>query len=370
MPAENQRLTFISYSRADKEFALQLASELRSSGFKIWLDQLDIPTGARWDDEVERALINCDIFMIILTRNSIASNNVKDEIGYAIDSNKRILPILLENVNVPFRLRRFQYVDFSAKSYEEGIDTAKQLLRMLINEPSVPRKFYTDKAVGSPSAPPANTQPGKKLSLPTIGLLAGITVLSITCLAAFWVIGPNLQELLSEKKGTLVTEAPQSNIIVAATTAAVPTALPPPSEFPMATTQPPPTITLTHTPVQTFTVTPFSPAEPGEFLNFYFETIIYQRDFELGWSLLSDAFKTNNNPTGYEDWKNTWVKVAEWRRPTWSVEYATTTKAFVSTPEIWFRSSSWYSLTNREYCIVRDESRNTWIIESKVVCGR
>ncbi len=128
MPAEKQRLTFISYSRADKDFALELAGELRSSGFRIWLDQLDIPTGSRWDDEVEKALLECDIFMVILTPHSIASNNVKDEIGYAIDSNKRIMPVLLENAVLPFRLRRFQYVDFTSKSYEEGIEAAKQLL--------------------------------------------------------------------------------------------------------------------------------------------------------------------------------------------------------------------------------------------------
>src|SRR5512138_3866951 len=134
MPAEKQRLTFISYSRGDRDFALGLARELRASGFHIWLDQLDIRTGDRWDDEVEKALDQCEIFLVILTPRSISSNNVKDEIGYAIDSNKRIMPVLLENVVLPLRLRRFQYVDFTRKSLKEGIETAKQLLRDLLNE--------------------------------------------------------------------------------------------------------------------------------------------------------------------------------------------------------------------------------------------
>jgi hypothetical protein len=76
---------------------------------------VDIPTGSRWDDEVERALEACEIFMVILTPASSKSDNVKDEIGYAIDTGKRILPILLENAKVPLRLRRFQYVDFTKK---------------------------------------------------------------------------------------------------------------------------------------------------------------------------------------------------------------------------------------------------------------
>ena len=132
--ARSQPLTFISYSRADNSFALELARELRASGFNIWLDQLDIPTGCRWDDEVEKALMQCDIFLVILTPHSIGSNNVKDEIGYAIDSNKRILPVLLENAAVPFRLRRFQYVNFTGKNYEEGIEASKQLLQTQVNK--------------------------------------------------------------------------------------------------------------------------------------------------------------------------------------------------------------------------------------------
>jgi hypothetical protein len=138
MSPQKHRRTFISYSRINKEFALKLALELRSSGFDIWLDQLDIPTGSRWDDEVEQALEDCEIFMVILTPASSTSSNVKDEIGYAIDTGKRILPILLEDAKVPLRLRRFQYVDFTEKNYDEGVESAKKLLRKLIDEPTGP----------------------------------------------------------------------------------------------------------------------------------------------------------------------------------------------------------------------------------------
>ncbi len=137
MPPEKQRLTFISYSRVNKDFALKLAKELKAAGFNIWLDQLDIPAGARWDDALEDALEECKIFMVILTPASISSENVKDEIGYAIDHNKRILPILLENAKIPLRLRRFQYVDFTSKSYEEGVEGAKQLLQNLVDTPTI-----------------------------------------------------------------------------------------------------------------------------------------------------------------------------------------------------------------------------------------
>jgi hypothetical protein len=136
---EKQRKTFISYSRVNKDFAVRLARELKSEGFAVWLDQLDIPAGARWDVELEQALEESEIFMVIMTAAAISSENVRDEIGYAIDNGKRFLPVLLEPCNVPLRLRRFQYVDFTNKNFDEGVDSAKELLRTLIAQPTSPR---------------------------------------------------------------------------------------------------------------------------------------------------------------------------------------------------------------------------------------
>ena len=138
MANETQRKTFLSYSRINKDFAVKLAKELKSEGFHIWFDQLDIPPGARWDAEVEKALEESEIFMVIITPASAKSENVLDEIGYAIDSGKRILPVLLETSTLPLRLRRFQYVDFTSKSFDEGIESARELLRTLIAQPTIP----------------------------------------------------------------------------------------------------------------------------------------------------------------------------------------------------------------------------------------
>ena len=137
---EDKQRTFISYPRKNAEFALKLARELKSAGFDVWFDQLDIPAGARWDDEVQKALAECGIFLVVLTPEAIESENVKDEIGYAIDSRKRILPVLLKPCNIPFRLRRFHYVDFTMLDYDLGIETAEKLLTSLINESTIPKR--------------------------------------------------------------------------------------------------------------------------------------------------------------------------------------------------------------------------------------
>jgi hypothetical protein len=52
-------VAFFSYSREDSEFALRLAADLRAAGANVWIDQLDIGPGQRWDRSVQDALENC-----------------------------------------------------------------------------------------------------------------------------------------------------------------------------------------------------------------------------------------------------------------------------------------------------------------------
>lgn len=91
---------FVSYARADGAFALKLAQHLRAEGVDLWIDQLDIPAGARW-------------MLVILSSVSVESDSVLDEVGYALDHGKTIVPLLLAACEVPFRLRRLQHIDFT-----------------------------------------------------------------------------------------------------------------------------------------------------------------------------------------------------------------------------------------------------------------
>jgi len=119
---------FISYSRANSEFTTRLARDLQKAGFPAWLDQLDIAAGSRWDDEVEKALHSCTVCLFVLSPEAMQSQNVKDEIGYAIDTGKVILPVMIKQCEIPFRLRRFQFVNCVSKPYAAGLNEIKHML--------------------------------------------------------------------------------------------------------------------------------------------------------------------------------------------------------------------------------------------------
>jgi TIR domain len=103
---------FISYAREDSTFVKRLISDLKAAGANVWLDQIDIRPGSRWDREVEKALTNCSELIVVVTSASIKSDQVMDEISYALDERKTIIPIINGECSMPFRLRRLQYVDF------------------------------------------------------------------------------------------------------------------------------------------------------------------------------------------------------------------------------------------------------------------
>ena len=112
---------FISYSRQDADFALQLGRDLRDAGVHLWIDQLDIPPGGRWDREVERALKASRMLIVVLSPEAVASENVMDEVGYALSESKRVVPVMCRRCELPLRLQRVQYVDLST-DYRQGIE--------------------------------------------------------------------------------------------------------------------------------------------------------------------------------------------------------------------------------------------------------
>ena len=138
---------FISYSRADWATAERLADDLQQQGYNLWLDQRSIPHGANWDNEVQRGLDESDVMLVLLSPSAVSSQNVADEWSFFIDKKKKILPVLIQPCDVPFRLSRRQRVDFT-RSYDQGLS---ELIRAL-NEPSA-----EDGSLVPPSLPPLPT---------------------------------------------------------------------------------------------------------------------------------------------------------------------------------------------------------------------
>ncbi|MCF6167090.1 toll/interleukin-1 receptor domain-containing protein [Lutibacter sp.] len=119
---------FISYSRKDADFVSKFTKKLREAGANLWLDK-QIKPGGLWDDSIESALESCQDIILIMSKNSVESGNVMDEISYALEERKRVIPVKIEECDVPFRLRRIQHIDYyldEEKSMDLLINTLDQ----------------------------------------------------------------------------------------------------------------------------------------------------------------------------------------------------------------------------------------------------
>jgi hypothetical protein len=146
---QNRETYFLSYSRSDERFALRLAKDLRAHGVAMWVDQLDIRPSEHWDRAIERAVSACRGLVVILSPRSVASDNVADEISFAIDSGKSVLPVMIEKCVLPLRITRMHVVDATG-SYDKA-------LRQCLGELQRPGNGSEDKSAARAS-PPLDSQ--------------------------------------------------------------------------------------------------------------------------------------------------------------------------------------------------------------------
>lgn len=127
--------TFVSYAREDYDVAQRLAADLRAAGLDVWIDQRNIRAGEKWDAAVEKALDQSPAMLMVLSPDAVESQAVMDEVSYALDEGKCVVPVLHRACRIPMRMRRLHYVDLT-QSYDDGVERVVEALRN--PQPGVP----------------------------------------------------------------------------------------------------------------------------------------------------------------------------------------------------------------------------------------
>ncbi|GAB1422005.1 hypothetical protein MASR2M15_22120 [Anaerolineales bacterium] len=90
---------FISYSRKDTDFCHRLYHALLEHKKDIWVDFDEIPPSADWWKEIQTGIEGADAFIFIISPVSARSEVCGDEIAYASGLNKRLIPILHQELS-------------------------------------------------------------------------------------------------------------------------------------------------------------------------------------------------------------------------------------------------------------------------------
>jgi hypothetical protein len=93
---------FISYSTKDQIFADRLHADLQNKGVRCWFAPHDLPIGAKTWDAIDEAIRLRDKLLLILSKASIASEWVEDEVtkAYAEERSRKqvvLFPIRIDN---------------------------------------------------------------------------------------------------------------------------------------------------------------------------------------------------------------------------------------------------------------------------------
>ncbi|MBD0345521.1 MAG: toll/interleukin-1 receptor domain-containing protein, partial [Coleofasciculus sp. Co-bin14] len=134
-PAESLDV-FVSYSRADSDFARKLNDALQMQGKTTWFDQESIASGTDFQQEIYRGIKACDNFLFILSPRSVLSPYCADEVEYAASLNKRFVTVLHRDVNsidLHPELAKVQWIDFNQNERDFNANF-NQLVRTLDND--------------------------------------------------------------------------------------------------------------------------------------------------------------------------------------------------------------------------------------------
>ncbi|GGZ10465.1 toll/interleukin-1 receptor domain-containing protein [Streptomyces poonensis] len=131
---------FISYAHVDRDAVLRMAGFLNRLGLETWLDSKDIAAGDYIVEEVARGIEQVDLYVVFLSRASLASSWVRHELNTALTLELRgkkpkVIPVLLEKVDLPGSLVSRLYVDAS-RSLEDGFESLRRLVVGHGEEPS------------------------------------------------------------------------------------------------------------------------------------------------------------------------------------------------------------------------------------------
>ena len=94
---DDRNEVFMSYRRADVEFAKKLHRKLKETDRNIWVDWENIPPGVEgFSDEIQRGIEGSDAFICILSPSYLESEYCLMELREALKLKKRVIPLILK----------------------------------------------------------------------------------------------------------------------------------------------------------------------------------------------------------------------------------------------------------------------------------
>src|SRR5258705_2853059 len=103
-------MILLSYSRRDASLVRAVNDLLIAADQQTFVDTSSIPAGAQWRGAITTNIEECERMFVFWCRHSSQSAEVEKEYSHAIDRQKRVVPIALDQTSLPTRLGPYQAI--------------------------------------------------------------------------------------------------------------------------------------------------------------------------------------------------------------------------------------------------------------------
>ena len=125
---------FVSYSRKDTVVARKLIKALKDIQQDVWVDWEDIPPAVDWLEQILSGIEGSEAFIFIVSPDSVASEVCNVEIKCAAQNNKRIIPVVVRDVDAKTSNEIIRKLNWTfmreGESFEEGIAKIKTAIEL------------------------------------------------------------------------------------------------------------------------------------------------------------------------------------------------------------------------------------------------
>ncbi len=147
---------FISHSSADKEVADAICHYLEAAGIRCWIAPRDIDS-SDWAGSIMRGMQQCDVFVVVISQNSIPSPEVIKEVTEATRVCQYILPFKVDqemlNDRLRYHLAPCHWLDAVNPPLEAHIEKLIQRIQNLAGEDAMYLNKNCQRVVGTTVMP-------------------------------------------------------------------------------------------------------------------------------------------------------------------------------------------------------------------------
>ncbi len=135
---------FISYAKVDSyDLARRIQGMLHTlEGVTAWMDD-SLEAASSWAAQIQGEIDRCDYMVVLLSpdvnrpaTDTQSRSFVLNEIDYAQQERKTIIPVLVQPARIPVQLAGIQYVDCT-KNLDQGLQRLENLIRKRMGKPEI-----------------------------------------------------------------------------------------------------------------------------------------------------------------------------------------------------------------------------------------